>query len=193
MKVVKGREKATHELTDLTVHEVSLVSRAANKRKFIVVKSGDGMRGKMIKSEMAPPAPAEASTVPTDPGPKHEALVAEIGKIDTSTEAGRETLRVKALELAATLAGPPPSPSSPGSTPQVADLAVTKSTPAVAPPETTPTLSQKQLSHIASALEQLAVVIKQREGTPVATSNAATDADAGTSTTTKVDPWAQFN
>jgi len=39
----KGSEGATHRLTDLTVFEVSLVDRPANKRPFLLVKSENQM------------------------------------------------------------------------------------------------------------------------------------------------------
>ena len=43
--IVKPGAGAQHRLTDIEVNEVSAVDRAANKRKFIIVKSEDGMAG----------------------------------------------------------------------------------------------------------------------------------------------------
>ena len=39
MKVTKDSADATHRLVDLTVQEVSLVTAAANKREFLVIKA----------------------------------------------------------------------------------------------------------------------------------------------------------
>lgn len=55
----EGDTTPTNRLTDITVNEVSIVDRAANKRSFLVVK--DAAPGQ-------PPVPAPAPAVPPAPG-----------------------------------------------------------------------------------------------------------------------------
>lgn len=54
-------EKPTHRLTRMTVQEVSLVDRAANKRRFLVTKREEPMKAKPVKKEDAATAAANVA------------------------------------------------------------------------------------------------------------------------------------
>jgi len=69
-----GGESDVHRLRDILVEEVSLVDRAANKRRFLVVKrngdaSDDGPRGRPRKADAGPGAAPARGRGKKKPGP----------------------------------------------------------------------------------------------------------------------------
>ena len=100
-----GKENDVHRLLDIVVEEVSLVDRAANKRRFLVVKRSD--------PELACPAPAHAAGRRDDRAPEpHAARPAgahPAGADLRHRRCGRRRFNcVKAIPDAL---GPPPDPT----------------------------------------------------------------------------------
>lgn len=59
---------ATHRLTDISVEEISIVDRAANKRKYLMVKNADGTTD-VVKTGVAKDGPPPAPQAPAPPQP----------------------------------------------------------------------------------------------------------------------------
>jgi hypothetical protein len=187
MKTAKGNADATHRLEDLTVHEVSLVTAAANKREFLVVKAD--MRGKLLKGKES----AEGIAV----------VVAELQKLDASTPEGLKALREKTAILNLLLkdgdeaptpaAAEPPAaqtpPQEPAVTPPMEDVAKGAGLGALVVTKASNVVPTQQIT---AALETLAQVAKMHVTPSTATSNVAKDEQAATGEATK-DPWAEFD
>jgi hypothetical protein len=63
-----------HRLIDMVVEEVSLVDRAANKHRFLIVKRNDAMDD---DNDTTSPAPAQTPSAPVTPAPAEAAKLAE--------------------------------------------------------------------------------------------------------------------
>ena len=72
------KDKPTHRLVDMVVEEVSLVDRAANKHRFLIVKRSDLMN---------PDAAKTGENSETGPGSSPEVLSVAVAALERLTEA----------------------------------------------------------------------------------------------------------
>lgn len=120
--------KATHRLTDISVKEVSIVDRGANKRTYLVVKD-----------DPQPPAPPAAPTAPAPPTLRISAELKTkvLGQLTTAQE--RIGVIQKVLEGASETPGAPPPQELMDALAQLAALFTdTAQPPAAAPPAPPP-------------------------------------------------------
>lgn len=90
-------EKATHRLERMTVAEVSLVDRAANKRRFLITKRNDPtMKPKPVKKDDAATGAANAADASTNAGDAPAAAAS-----DDASAAGGMQQQVKELLMTA--------------------------------------------------------------------------------------------
>lgn len=184
MGVAKGNSDATHELVDLSVHEVSLVTAAANKREFLVVKADTTMRGQLLKNSKSTKEQVTEA-------------VAALQSIDPSSAEGQKELRTKALALAEMLKEGEPAVATPAPEAASAPVAAPAADVAKAAPSLDALLVSKgadvapdlkQLAATVSALTQ--VVAKMQVSKTASPSNAA---EPSATTETPEDHWAEFD
>jgi len=186
MKVTKDSADATHRLVDLTVQEVSLVTAAANKREFLVIKAD--MRGKHLKGK------SSVSEIAL--------IVAELAKLNVTTPEGLKSLREKTAALTDLLTddesvtSPPvnaiaekedaePSADATGAVDaKLSALLVTKQANANAAVGT--------LAQVAASLDALTQIVKSA-GILGNTGNSNVVKDEKVTSTDTKDPWSEFD
>jgi uncharacterized coiled-coil protein SlyX len=84
------QDASTHRLLDIVVEEVSLVDRAANRHRFLIVKRSDPMEENHADKAKTPDGEAvetSKQTPPKDPAEKAEGMESESPMLDAAVEA----------------------------------------------------------------------------------------------------------
>ncbi|ACY13280.1 hypothetical protein [Haliangium ochraceum] len=100
----RNPDAAVHRLLDMVVEEVSLVDRAANQHRFLVVKRSDSMEES--QTNPAPSAPAEPASAPALPPVSDDEVTLDLNEtppeLDELDEGVQTAPPVSAIEIATT-------------------------------------------------------------------------------------------
>ena len=100
----RNPDAAVHRLLDMVVEEVSLVDRAANQHRFLVVKRSDSMEES--QTNPAPSAPAEPASAPALPPSSDDEVTLDLNEtppeLDGLDEGAQAAPPVSAIEIATT-------------------------------------------------------------------------------------------